>query len=150
MASLTIKLTIALLLVNSICTGQIISLDSCGLNVNAKLNKFELAYLDNVLLADSVYDFKNGFDLKNKNIAFFTCDSERSDDGFITKEIFFAIVRASGHRRPRGIFVLNDRQKQDSGKVDAIMMIDCKVYNDKDLINKLKERRKNNNLLPGQ
>ena len=110
----------------------------------------KIEYLDKVLLADSVHDFKKGFEFKNKDIVFYTCNSDSSVDGFLAKNKFFEILRKGGHRRPRGIFVLSAGQKQDVGQVDAIVMIDCKMFYDKELIDKLRQRRKSNNRLSGQ
>ena len=144
MTRLTIKLVLGLTFINSICIGQTIKLDSCGLDTNPKLNKFEVAYLDNVLLADSGQDFKKGFSFTNKKIEFFTCDNEKSADGFLTKDKFFDILKESGPRRPRGIFILNDKQKKSAKQLDAIVLIDCKMYSEDDLMTKLHERKEKN------
>lgn len=125
----------------SISFGQTVTLDSCGLDQNTKLSKFEIEYLDKVLFADSIHDFKKGFNFIDKNICFFSCNSTASQDGFLTKDKFFEILRTSGPRRPRGIFQLNEKQKQNAGPIEAVILIDCKMYSDKELIAKLKNRK---------
>jgi hypothetical protein len=147
---LILPLIFLLFLINSTSYGQAISLDSCGLDKNPRLTKFELDYFDQVLFADSIHDFKKGFKFAGKNICFFTCDASASQDGFVTKDKFFDIGAPSGYRGPRGIYALTEEQKQNVGPVDAVVIIQCKEYSDKDLIDKLRQRKITNNKLPGQ
>jgi hypothetical protein len=139
MENMTFKFFLGFILITSISLGQTVTLDSCGLDQSMKLNRFEIEYLDNVLFADSIHDFNKGFDFNDKSVRFFTCNSTASKDGFITKDKFFQILKSSGTRIPRGIFQLNEKQKQDAGPIDAVILINCKMYSDKELIKKLKE-----------
>lgn len=141
MTDLTLRLLLASVLFTSVSHGQTGLLDSCGLDTNPKLNKFETEYLDKILFSDSTHDFKRGFTFADKSIYFFTCNATTSADNFINKEDFFNIIRTSGTRRPRGIFTLSEKQKHELGVVDAVVLIDCKAYSDRELIEKLKQRK---------
>jgi hypothetical protein len=121
--------------------GQQAILDSCGRDKNSKLNVFEIAYLNTVFFADTTHNFTKGFQFRNKNVAFFTCDSQVSDDGFIPKDIFFEIIKSSGYRRSRGLFVLNASQQNEVGHLDAVVIIDCKAFREAELISRLKNRK---------
>jgi hypothetical protein len=122
-----------LILIKGFCFAQTDLLEHCGLDKDLKLTEAEITYLDKVFF-DRTSDHKKGFDFIGKNVVFFTCGDAESEDGFITKDVFFKIMKAGGHRRPRGIFILDDEQKRKVAELDAIIMIDCKLYSEGDLI----------------
>jgi hypothetical protein len=138
--------------------GQTNNLDSCGLDENSILNRYEIGYIDTVLFKPTKVrkgkevDHTNGFDFTNKNLAFYSCTHEEGGDGFLTKNRFFEFIIPSGYRGPRDLEVLNEAQKWESGGFDAIIVINCKGPFKRPgyLFDRLKDRRKNNNLLPGQ
>lgn len=143
----TVYLLFATFLIGHISYGQSINLDSCGLDTNSVLNKYEIIFLDSVLFAPREFkkgfefDFKKGFELKDKKLAFFSCTHDINDEGFLTKDKFFNMIKPL-YRGPRGLLVLNIDEKLESGGYDAIIMINCKAYNDTDLIDKLKNYNK--------
>ena len=124
-----IYLLLVVFLSSHICYGQIINLDSCGIDTNPLLNKYEINYFKNVLFLEHS-DSKN-FDFRDKKLAFYKCD-----EGFLAKDKYFKHLKKS-YRRPRGINFLNNVQKTKLGGYDAIIMIDCKTYNEKWLLKEL-------------
>jgi hypothetical protein len=121
-----IYLLLAVFLSIHICYGQIIDLDSCGIDMNPLLNKYEINYFKNVLFLEHP-DSKN-FDFKDKKLAFYNCN-----EGFLAKNKYFELLKKS-YIRPRGINFLIDVQKRKLGGYDAIIIIDCKASNDSALL----------------
>lgn len=115
---------------------QVLNLDDCGVDTSSILNDQEIAFFNNVLFNDSIHNFKKGFEFENKKLAFFTCGDEIGD-GFLTKDKYFGLIKPI-YRGPRGIMVLSSQQKSDVGGYDAIIIINCKAYQDQELLNKLK------------
>jgi hypothetical protein len=138
-------LTVCFVLVTSFSFSQMINWDSCGRNASPYLNQYEVFYFDSVLFKPielktkgqtiRSMDMKNGFDLGNKKLAFFTC-SDTVDHGFSGKDKYFMKLR-SWQSGPRGIYVLTKDEKERSGGYDAIIMINCKFYSPGQLIARL-------------
>lgn len=143
-------LVLVIILVNSFCFGQKIVLDSCGLDKNSSLTKFEIQYFDSVMFRNKKDYFEKEFDWNNNSFAFYSCEPTKENDGFMTKNEFFHYIEKYSYQRPRGVYLLNDEQKKDIDNLGAIIIIDCKWYNYETLINKLKKRKQVKNLLPGQ
>jgi hypothetical protein len=147
MRILTIYLLFVTLLIGQTCTGQTLLPDSCGLDTNSILNKYEITFLDSVLFAPRefkkgyVFDFKNGFDFRDKKIAFYSGNLDINGGGFLTKEKFFKNIKPL-YRGPRGLLVLSDKEKLQSDGYDAIIIISCKACSKDDIINKLKIHKK--------
>lgn len=139
-----------LIFINSFCFGQNAILDSCGLDKAPLLSKLEIQYFDSVMFLNKKDYFENEFDWYNKNIAFYSCENPNQNDGFMSKDEFFNYIKKYSYQRPRGVYILNDQQKKDIGTLDAIIIIDCKWYNYKTLISKLKKRKEVKNFVPGQ
>ncbi|MCD4791210.1 MAG: hypothetical protein K8R37_14540 [Bacteroidales bacterium] len=141
-----IKLTTFILLfslMTFISIGQTLNLDSCGIDSNPILNKFEIAFIDSVFFAPielkngDIHDFTNGYDFKDKRLAFFDC-ADVTNNGFVTKEEFFKKIIPEYHG-PHGITILKE---EETGSYDAIITINCKMINENQLIEKLKENLK--------
>lgn len=132
-------------LISAISTGQIMNLDSCGIDLNPVLNSYEILYLDSVffkpyeLKSGELQSFTNGFDFENKRIAFFDC-GEFSNNGYLSKKMFFKRIIPEYHG-PHGLTVLKENEKTETG-FDAIITINCKMINESQLIEKLKENKK--------
>ena len=138
------------LIASTVCLAQSTGLDNCGLTSEPLLTSSELAYFKNTFFTDNTHS-KN-FDFEGKEIAYFSCDGTVSEDGLLTKEQFFRIIKSggsTGHQRPRSILVL-DAEQQKMARIDAVILIDCKMYSDAELLNKLAARISTGNLLPGQ
>ena len=127
-----IILTLLFSVITKVFIGQTINLDSCGIDTNPILNKFEIAYFNDVLFSDSTYEFKKGFDMNNKKFAFYSC----GNIGFLSKDKYFYYLKPT-YLGPKGLLILNEKQKQETG-YDAIIMINCKAFYDEELIKELK------------
>ena len=113
---------------SKICKGQNIVLDSCGLDSSNVLNQQEIIFLKNIFFADKIFATEKEFEYHAKNIAFYNCDNNQ----FLSKNNFFIIAK-SGYQGSKGLFVLNERQRELSG-LDCIIVITCKWYNPDKLI----------------
>jgi hypothetical protein len=135
---------------------QTLYLDSCGLDKSSILNQYEVHYIDSVFITPvklrkgRMYDATNGFIFTNKNIAFHSCSYANGSDGFITKDKFFDFIKPTRYQGPHGVYILTGAEKIASGGFDAILLLNCKAYNQHSALNSLKQRRNVNNLLPGQ
>jgi hypothetical protein len=131
--------------------GQTNILDSCGVDSKFELNKYEIKVVDSLFIPpyetkkSGTIDPKNGFDLKGKKIAFYSCtkNSNTKGDGLMTKSEFFELCRPNfkGHAG-RGIVIFNEKEKLESKGLDAVIIIDC-PYNrisTSDLITKLTKK----------
>lgn len=132
-------------LISIISTGQTMNLDSCGIDINPVLNNYERFYIDSVffkpyeLKSGELQSFTDGFDFANKRIAFFDC-GEISNNGYLSKTMFFKRIIPEYHG-PHGLTVINEKGKIETG-FDAIITINCKMINQNQLIEKLKENIK--------
>lgn len=141
-----------LILTHLLGSGQINPIDSCGLDSNTVLNKYEIKIIDSICFAPintrkSVVDPKKGFDFNNKKIAFYSCtkNSNTKGDGLLTKIEFFNLFKPKfwGHAG-RGIIVFNEKEKNESNGFDAVVIIDC-PYDDiinEDLIREIIKKYK--------
>jgi hypothetical protein len=109
------------------CFGQINPLDSCGINLDRTLNKYEILILDSLFFSKKK-SINNGFDFKNKNIVFYSCtkNSNTKGNGFMTKRDFFSLCRPDfkGHAG-RGFISFNEKGKAESKGFDLVILIDC-------------------------
>lgn len=121
--------------------GQTMRTDSCGNDTSAILNKFEINYIDSVFFAPyemkkgKYGSFTNGFDFHEKKIAFYDC-SKTTENGYMTKKEFFKKVLPEYHG-PHGLTVLKDNENKVTG-YDAIIVINCKMIVEGELVEKLK------------
>ncbi|NJK95118.1 MAG: hypothetical protein HC905_09575 [Bacteroidales bacterium] len=86
-------LLIILSLITYLSIGQTMKFDSCGIDLNPELNKFEILYLDSVFFAPyeingELHNFTNGFNFHDKKLAFYDC-GEIENNGYLTKMEFF-------------------------------------------------------------
>lgn len=105
-----------------VSNGQINILDSCGVNSKLELNKYEIRIVDSLFLAPNktkkgvTIDPKEGFDLTNKKISFFSCskDSQTKGNGLLSKSEFFEIARQNfeGYAG-KGIIAFDENQKRN-------------------------------------
>lgn len=134
---MTIKKILLLLfisLTHQLCNGQINIFDSCGLDTNPLLNKYEIKVLDSLFFVtvqtkkSGKMNTKDGFEFEGKKISFYSCtiNSNTNGNGLISKKDFFAICRPDfkGHAG-RGIIVFNEKEKIESKGLDAVIIIDC-------------------------
>jgi hypothetical protein len=136
-----IALLIFLSLVTNTTFGQKMKTDSCRIDNCAKMNKFEVKYIDSVFFAQyeikkgELGSFTNGFDFNEKRIAFFDC-SKTTENGYMTKKEFFQKVLPEYHG-PHGLTILKENEKNETG-YDAIIVINCKMIVEEELVEKLK------------
>lgn len=132
-------------LISIISTGQSMNLDSCGIDSKRVLNKYEIFYIDSVffkpyeLNGGELKSFTDGFDFANKRIAFFDC-GEISNNGYLSKMGFFKKIIPE-YQGPHGLTVIKEKEKIEIG-FDAIVTINCKMVDENQLIEKLKENIK--------
>jgi len=142
-----IVIFISVYLTINFCYGQVNPLDSCGLDANPVLNKYEIIVINDVMFSPirtkkAVIDTKEGFDFKNKKIAFYSCtkNSNTKGDGLLSKIEFFNLFKPKlfGHAG-RGIIVFNEKEKKESNGFDAVIIIDCPydLIKNSDLIQQL-------------
>lgn len=140
-------------LFNSNCFAQHVIVDSCGLDSNAIVNKYENDFINNFLLYPR-YEKKKGssdttksFVFTEKKVAFFSCyvNSMTKGKGILFKNEFFKIVKTNskGHAGI-GFFKFNEHEKIDAGGFDGIFVIDCPydMPNNKKLIKMILEKYK--------
>ena len=120
----------------SLIFGQDIVYDSLGLDSSATLNKYEIAYLDS-LFGSEKYDFNN------KKIAFIIGEERFWAKTLITKDKYFKLFKRPHSMYGRGLYILNETEKKDSGGYDAIIIAQSRAYNPKDLMNTLKANKQN-------
>ena len=128
--------------------GQINILDSCGVDLKPTLNQYEIKIIDSLFLPPyktkkEIIDPKDGFELKGKRIAFYSCTKDsNTKDGVLSKKEFFMLCRPNfkGHAG-RGIITFNEVEKKGSKGFEAVIIIDCPydLLTTKDLILKLKK-----------
>jgi hypothetical protein len=123
-------------------------LDSCGMDSKPQLNQYEITIVDSLLFTpyntkkSRVIDPKNGFDFKDKTIAFFSCtkNSNTNGNGLLSKKEFFDLFKPvfKGHAGI-GLITFNENEKKESKGFDAVIIIDCPYdrITMKDLISKL-------------
>ena len=134
-------LIIFLLLTTSLTWGQSIKTDSCGIDTSAVLNEFEIHFIDSVFFASyetrkgELGSFTNGFNFHEKKIAFYDC-SKTTENGYMTKKEFFEKVLPE-YRGPHGLTVLKDNERNETS-YDAIIVINCKMIVEGELVEKLK------------
>ncbi len=131
-----------------LCSGQINILDSCGVNSIRQLNQYEITIVDSLLFSpyqtkkSGVIDPKNGFNFKDKKIAFFSCttNSNTNGDGLLSKKEFFGLFKPAftGHAGI-GLIVFSENEKRESKGFDAVIIVDCPYDRlmTKDLISKM-------------
>ena len=112
-----------------ISNGQATDQDSCGNNESPFLNKCEAVFFDSLFATMTSRKEKTNF--LNKKIAFFYDYSQ------VSKEQFFILIK--GFRGPKGVDILNDKQKDETG-YDAIVMVNLKSYQKDYFVNKLKSK----------
>lgn len=129
-------------------SAQTFNPDSCGLNTEPVLNEHEILFAETYLFKPivtkkaSTVDPKDGFDFRNKKMAFFSCSLNSSTgNGFMTKPKFFESVKpdARGHAG-KGLIQLTEAERESTG-FDGIIVIDCPYprVTRKQMITKLKE-----------
>ncbi|WKZ59818.1 MAG: hypothetical protein QY309_18400 [Cyclobacteriaceae bacterium] len=128
--------------------GQINLLDSCGIDSNSELNRYEIRVIYSLLFApryskkSGTIDPKNGFDFTGKRMAFFSCtkDKNTNGNGFLSKSEFFEFFKPAfkGHAG-NGLIVFNEIEKKESNGFDAVIIIDCPYpyVTTKELVSKL-------------
>lgn len=132
---MTIKKIFLLLfisLTHQICNGQINILDSCGLDANPLLNKYEIKVLDSLFFVtvqtkkSGRITTKDGFEFEGKKISFYSCTINSNGKGLISKKDFFSLCRPNfkGHAG-RGIIIFNEKEKIESNGFAAVIIIDC-------------------------
>jgi len=131
-----------------LCHAQMNLLDSCGIDPNPILNQYEITILDSLFFSSYEtkkgvkIDPKNGFDLKGKKIAFYSCskNSNTKGNGLLSKKEFFNLCRPDfkGHAG-RGIVTFTENEKTESKGYDAVIVIDCPydTLNKRNLISQL-------------
>lgn len=102
------------------------------------IDQTEIAILNKLIYHSGTTDAEMHYDFSGKKIAFFSCAHDPDSDGFLTDEEFFGFALPE-YNGPRGLFVLNENQKNTTGGWDAIVMINCKAYSEEELLNLLKK-----------
>lgn len=133
--------------------GQTSIADSCGLNSNPVLNKYEIFFVDSLLFQpystkkSGIIDPKNGFDFTDKKVAFYSCtiNSNTKGKGFISKQKFFELIKPTpkGHAGI-GLIKFTEIERGTSNGFDAVIIIDCphNFIDRKELISKLLDYNK--------
>jgi len=127
--------------------GQTFNRDSCGMDSNPTLNKYEIGFVDSLLFhpyatkKDGLIDPKKGFSFSSKKMAFFSCtiNSNTKGKGFISKQTFFDLIKPipKGHAGI-GLIKFTELEKANTGGFDGIIIIDCPYLLDtRELITKL-------------
>ena len=135
----TLIIFLSLVVVSTL--GQTMQTDSCGIDTSAVLNEFEIRYIESVFFApyktkkDEFGSFTNGFNFHEKKIAFYDC-SKTTENGYMTKKEFFEKVLPE-YRGPHGLTVLKDNERNETS-YDAIIVINCKMIVEGELVEKLK------------
>ena len=132
--TVTFSVVILAVFMPTVSFGQAIVYDSLGLDSSSTLNKYEIAYLDSLFTSDK-YDFNN------KKIAFIIGDGNFWAKTLITKDKYFKQFKKPHSMYGRGLYILNETEKKDSGGYDAIIMAQCKAHNPKELINILSGKK---------
>ena len=125
------------------CHGQILVIDSCGVNSNPSLNKFEAQYFNQTCQKQ-----RNGscFDFSNKTIGF---AFGNFGNELVTKAEYFERWGKDYYKRNSDVvnqlIVLTDEEKKHSGGYDAIVVSWSKFVisqrSKEKLIKKLKRSR---------
>ncbi len=124
----------------SISYGQQLMVDSCGVDVNPLLNKYEIQFIDSFIFhpystKKVTVDPKNGFEFESKRIAFYSCtiNSNTKGNGVITKQQFFNLIKPAptGHAG-MGLIKFTEAEIKNSGGFDAVIIIDCLSFNKTD------------------
>ena len=114
-------------LTNQLCSGQINPLDSCGINSDPALNKYEISVLDSLFFTTKK-SINRGFDFSDKKVAFYSCtkNSNTKGNGLLSKKDFFNFCRPDfkGHAG-RGFIIFNEKEKTESKGFDVVILIDC-------------------------
>ena len=134
MRSKQILIFLVAIFTHHLCCAQISPLDSCGIDTNPILNQYEITILDSLFFSSYhtkkhiIRDPKNGFDIKGKKIAFYSCtkNSNTKGNGLLSKKDFFSLCRPDfkGHAG-RGIIPFTESEKIESKGFDAVIIIDC-------------------------
>ena len=110
-----------------ISNGQATDQDSCGNNESPFLNKCEAVFFDSLFA--TMTSRKEKTDFLNKFEKLFEANN--------FEEQFFILIK--GFRGPKGVDILNDKQKDETG-YDAIVMVNLKSYQKDYFVNKLKSK----------
>ncbi len=121
------NILVAALFMPSLMNGQNIKYDSLGLDSTSALNKFEIAYFDSLFVSEK-YDFHN------KKIAYIIGEERFWAEALITKDKFFSLFKKPHSIYGRGLYILNEIEKKDSGGYDVVIIAQCKAYNPKDIV----------------
>ncbi|MBL0155148.1 MAG: hypothetical protein IPP93_17385 [Chitinophagaceae bacterium] len=109
------------------CSGQTNLLDSCGMNSNPLLNKYEISVLDSLFFTRKK-PITGGFNFSGKRVAFYSCtkNSNTKGDGLLSKKDFFSLCRPDfkGHAG-RGFITFTESEKAESKGYDVVIIIDC-------------------------
>ena len=125
---------------SSISYGQQLMADSCGVDVNPLLNKYEIQFIDSLIFHPystkrATVDPKNGIEFESKRIAFYSCtiNSNTKGNGVITKQQFFNLIKPTptGHAGV-GLIKFTEAEINNSGGFDAVIIIDCLSFNKTD------------------
>jgi len=113
------------------------NLDSLGVDNNPYLNQYEIDFFDSIFLEQ-----KKDFDLKRKKIAFITGNVGQI---LINKKEYFVLEKgeiSKGYAKNGALILFDEKQKQESGGYDAIIMFSGKLIpTKKQIIKLLKEKR---------
>ena len=142
------RLIILFVFTTQICLGQVINIDSCGVDNSLGLNKYEVQYF-NLELENQRKRFD--FDFNGKIIGFTYGNFGK---GLLTKREYFDKWGKDYFKRDSSVsnqlIVLTEKEKNESGGYDAIIVSWSKIMlsrKDKNrIIKKLKEKTAANNL----
>ncbi len=108
-------------LICHLCCGQVSILESCGVDSRPELNQYEITVLDSLFFTpyetkkSGVRDTKNGFDFKDKKVAFFSCtkNSNTKGNGLLSKKEFFELFKPvfKGHAEEGLLFSMKMKKK---------------------------------------
>jgi len=111
------------------------NLDSMGINVDPYLNQYEIDFF-NYIFSEK----KKDFNFKKKKIAFIA-----GGFGQINKKKYFVLEKeevAKGYPKNGALILFNEKEKQESGGYDAVIMFSGKLIpTKKQIIKLLKEKR---------
>lgn len=124
---------IAAVFLPSLEFGQTIVYDSLGIDSTSYLNKYEIAYFDSLFVSEK-YDFNS------KKVAFLIGGFYA--ETLITKDTFFSLFKEPHSIYGRGLYILNEVEKKDSGGYDVVIIAQCKAFNPEDIVSILNGTRK--------
>lgn len=119
--------SILIIFTTQLCMGQINPLDSCGINPNPTLNKYEVFILDSLFFTTKK-PINERFNFVGKKVAFYSCtkNSNTKGNGLLSKKEFFNLCKPDfkGHAG-RGFIPFNEKEKTESKGFEGLIVIDC-------------------------